>query len=254
MIYRPALVLACLLSMPYAVPAHADKVLRYEVVPGSGGAPMNILIRPPHVRMESRGYAMVYDANTEQTFVLDLGEQTYYRMTRERADALADQMQAAQQQMQQVMEHAKSVMSEEQRRQLERYMSNSGLGVMQKPPNLALRTSGRTAQVYDVDCEWVEMLMDGKTISELCIGNSADLGLSSAEQRTVERLSELLLAMGNRFSETSLERRPDGIPVSMHDHQNNERIRLSAVDEHPLDASLFEVPPNFKPMSLFPGQ
>lgn len=254
MTLRTTLVLACLLLVPYAAPAHADKVLRYEVEPGSAGNPMNILIRPPHVRMESRGYAMVYDANTEQTFVLDLGAKTYYRMTRERADALAEQMQAAQQQMQQVMEQAKAAMSEEQRQQLEQYMSNSGIGVMQKPPNLSLRRSGRTAEIYDVDCEWVEMLMDEKLVSELCIGDSADLGLSGDEQRSVERLSELLLAMGNRFSQTSLERRPDGVPVSMHDIQNNEKIRLAAVDDQALDASLFEVPADFQPMALFPGQ
>lgn len=254
MLPRLPLLLAWLLLMPFAAPAQADKLLRYEAEPGSVGEPMNILVRAPHVRMESRGYAMVYDSDTEQTFVLDLAERTYYRMTRERADQLADQMQAAQQQMQQIMEQAKSVMSDEQRQQLEQYMSNSGVGVMQKAPDLALRSSGRTARIHELDCEWMEMLMDGNPISELCIARSADMGMSGAEQHAVERLSELLLAMGNRFSKTSLERRPDGIPVGLTDFQKNERIQLISIEDGPLDASLFEVPPGFKPMSLFPGQ
>lgn len=251
---RAALLVSFLLLAGHAAPSLAGKFLQYEPEPGAAGEPMNILVRPPHVRMETGTYAMVYDSNTEQTFVLDLQERTYYRMTRERADELAEQISAAQAQMQQVMEQAKAAMTEEQLAQLEQYMGQSGLGAMSGPTEFAFRRSGRDGQVLDIDCEWVEMLMNGEPMSELCIADSAELGLNQEEQQAVEKLSELLLAMGNRFSNASLERRPDGMPIAMNDFQRNERVRLTLVDERTLDAVLFDVPADFQPMSLFPGQ
>ena len=97
------------------------------------------------------------------------------------------------------------------------------------------------------------MLKDDEPLSEMCVADTADLGMDAPEREAVNRMADLLLSMGNAISQASLDRRPDGIPLAMNDFKENHRLRLKEWTSEPLDPSLFRVPEDFRMISITPG-
>ena len=214
---------------------------------------MTILVQAPNVRLETSDFAFLYDVSGDQTIVMQLNERTYYPMSRESAEELAKRMEAAREQMLQIMEQAKANMTAEERAQMEKYMESRGMGALTEPPKMSLEISGRRDSFHGIECQWVEMLKNGQPLSEMCIANAADLGMDASEREAVNRMADLLLSMGNAISQASLERSPDGIPLAMNDFQENHRLRLHDWTSESLDAALFRVPDDFRMISISGG-
>ncbi len=233
--------------------ASAGTTLHYGIIPQSGAEQVTLRVDSRLVRLERGKFAMLYDAASDSTTVLDLAQRTYFRTNREEATRLATQLQSTKQQVQQIMEQAMGALGEDQRKQIEQFVGNQ-VPMLSTPPTYRIVEMGRKETIFEIECSWIRMLEDGVPISELCMADNESVGMDATERTTVERLSELVIEMGNRFTSVSVERRPSGIPIGMNDLTVGERIRLTGVHHLDLDPGLFQIPAGFEPMSVFPGQ
>jgi len=200
-----------------ALPALADTHVSYV---DDGGQPgTQIYVKGNKVRMESgagRGIA-IYDVASNSMTVLMPDQNKYLVLDEKTADQMGAQASAAQQQMQaamsahqaemdqaqQKMQAAMAQMTPEQKAQMQQMMGNqaapgaAGMPMMQAAsPKLEMQELGTTETVAGHSCRDVQMTMDGRPMSTLCVTDSlASLGIPSADAKTLQRMRDNMLKL-----------------------------------------------------------
>ena len=260
-----------------ALPALADTHITYVDDAGQSGT--QLYVKGGKVRMESgqgRGIA-IYDTATNSMTMLMPERNQYLVMDEKAAGQMGAQANAAQQQMQaamsahqaeidqaqQQMQAAMAQMTPEQRAQMQQMMGGQAPGapaagagaVSGGAPQLQMQELGTTETVAGHSCRDVQMTMNGRALSTLCVTDSlTSFGIPAADLKTLERMRDdmqkMMSHMGPMAQGMSAMLNKGFTLKSTHQTMDGyKRVTVTntfkSVSTAGLAASLFEIPAGY---------
>ncbi len=199
----------------FALPALADTHISYVDEAGQPGT--QIYVKGDKVRVEGgkeHGIA-IYDLASNSMTVLLTGQNKYLVMDEKTVDQMGAQAKAAEQQMQaatsahqaqidqaqQQLQAAMAQMTPEQRAQVQQMMGNQGAagaaaGAQTPNQGMEIKDLGTTETVAGHSCRDMQMSMNGRTLSTVCVADSlTSFGIPAADMKTLERMRDNMQKM-----------------------------------------------------------
>ncbi|WP_017926625.1 hypothetical protein [Thioalkalivibrio sp. HL-Eb18] len=246
----------CLLALATAVPAQADALLHYI---DDEGLESQILVRDHMIRMElneaisgTSGY-MLFDARNDQLTVVDDEEQTYLPLTREVMDeqiqAMTDMVSDLRRQMEQLPPDVRDQLKQQ-----------LGIGPEGFEAEISTRETDEQREIGEFVCSEIEVLIDDRPQSTVCVADAQSLGLETSDFQTLGALMDRLYELSLRALEAggpmasqmgaSLLPRVEGIPLEVREH-DGVTTRLAGLSTDPLSEALFQVPESYEETEMF---
>ncbi|MGM0552920.1 MAG: hypothetical protein ACQETK_03810 [Pseudomonadota bacterium] len=236
--------------------ARADTLLQYV---DDDGHQSQILVRGEIVRMDlneavsgTTGY-MLFDTGDRTLTVVDDGDRTYLPLTAERMDAYLQTMTDMAGEIRRQMDQLPPEVREQLREQI-------GLGPEGFEAEITTRTTDPERDLGEYTCRELEILIDNRSQSTVCITDARTLGIPDADFRALDRLMERLHELSLRALEAggpmaaemggSLLPKVDGIPLEVREHGGT-TTQLRAVSTDPLGTELFTIPDSYGERDLF---
>lgn len=247
---RPLLA-AALLGVALAPSARADATLDY-VDAGNGAPQGRLFVGAGKLRID------IAYAPGHHYVVVDPSARTLTQInpqTRTLATATAEQAQqliagidgAADPAAQPLLQLALGGLDAEQRAQAEALLRQS-----RREAAIPYAKTGARERVAGIACDVYTQKLDSGEPRSLCLAHYADLGLDTADARTLQAAIELLRQTGGPW--LPLARLP-GLPLryagSFGDPAYAGAGRLRAISRQPLSAAVFADPPAYRIISLF---
>jgi hypothetical protein len=251
-------VFAVFLSTAAAAPALAGTVITSEISTPDGAGKLVEYIEADRVRIESPGNITIFRADQNIAYALVPAEKKFMRMTPETMKLLAAAGDAA-------FERLKS-MPPEQRAQFEKMLTPETQAQVQKMmageiPQVSkfeFRKAGGTASFGKWTCERVEMLINSRPHTSLCVVRISDLGLTEEDFGAMRRhfafrrqgmpLTRGGPAAGVDPMEPGAIDKVVGYPAyAVHVEDPAAKIQsIETVEKKALAADLFEVPADYR--------
>ncbi|WP_018174378.1 MULTISPECIES: hypothetical protein [unclassified Thioalkalivibrio] len=247
---------ACLIVLATALPAQADALLHYI---DDEGLESQILVRDHMIRMElneaisgTSGY-MLFDARNDQLTVVDDDEQTYLPLTREVMDqqiqAMTDMVSDLRRQMEQLPPDVRDQLKQQ-----------LGIGPEGFEAEISTRETNEQREIGDFVCSEIEVLIDDRPQSTVCVADAQSLGLEASDFQTLGALMDRLYELSLRALEAggpmasqmgaSLLPRVEGIPLEVREH-DGVTTRLAGLSTDALSEALFQVPESYEETEMF---
>lgn len=258
-------------------PALADTHISY--VDDSGQPGTQIYVKGGKVRMEGgrdHGVA-IYDVASNSMTVLMPEQNKYLVLDQKAADQMGAQANAAQKQMQAAMsahqaeidqaqkqmQAAMAQMTPEQRAQMQQMMGGqtpgapaAGVaGTQAGTPQVEMKDLGTTESVAGRSCRDMQMVMNGRTLSSLCITDSlASFGIPAADMKTLELMRSNMQKLGSRMGPmaqgmSAMMGRGFTLKSTHQVMQDYKRVSVTdtfkSVSNAGLSGSLFEIPAGY---------
>lgn len=234
--------LAVLVGMPTA---RAD--IRLDYVAHVGDTPVDTLwLSGSLLRADGNNQSAIIDSSANRVTLVDHGSRSYVHLDESQMEALADIADMAAQGARSVMDW----LPEEAREAI------AGLGLDEQPQaatSLRLLPTGQTQRVAGFDCQMHRLDAATREL-QLCLADSAALGLAAAERQTVARALRLMHRLAGRLARWDISGLPlaqmDGtrLPLRILEADGQAVIvdtQLSRVSGEVLAASLFAVPQGY---------
>lgn len=246
----------------------ADNTLSYAGLgeDGNPGEAQKMMIKGNKVRVDVPGgkNAMIFDAEADTIFVLELDKKKYMEMNPEMFSKLTAGISAMQAQLQAKL----ASMPEAQRAQMAAMMSKLGQGMLDggKTPEIKHVETGRKEKVGDYEAEVVEVTEDGVKTAVYYVVNRENLDVGEAEyavlqefQGFIEKMTKSLPGgMKQKMKLQALMAKQNRLPVRV-DQVEGQAVtqsnQLVGVSNEMLATELFEIPADFqkREMPLGPG-
>ncbi len=258
-----------------ALPALADTHISYVEDGGQPGT--QIYVKGDKVRMEGGGRGVaIYDVASNSMTVLMPEQNKYLVLDEKAADQMGAQATAAQQQMQAAMsahqaeldqaqkqmQAAMAQMTPEQKAQMQQMMGNQGTpgagsmpGMQVAAPTLEMQELGTTETVAGHSCRDVQMVMNGRPMSTLCVTDSlSSLGIPAADARTLQRMRDNMQKLMSRMGPmaqgmSSMLSKGFTLKNTHQTMQGYKRVSVTdtfkSVSSAGLSGSLFEIPAGY---------
>ncbi len=247
---------AGLLTLAAALPAQADALLHYI---DDEGLESQILVRDHMIRMElneaisgTSGY-MLFDARNDQLTVVDDDDQTYLPLTREVMDQQIQAMTDMVSDLRRQMEQLPPDVREQLKQQL-------GIGPEGFEADISTRETGEQRDIGEFVCSEIEVLIDDRPQSTVCVADAQSLGLEESDFQTLGALMDRLYELSLRALEAggpmasqmgaSLLPRVEGIPLEVREYEGV-TTRLAGLSTDPLSEALFQVPESYEETEMF---
>ncbi len=240
--------------------AHADNTLSYAVLDKDGqpGEAQKMMIKDGKVRVDVPGgkNAMIFDANADSIYILELDKKKYMEMDPEMFSKLTAGLSAMQAQLQEKL----AGLPEAQRAQMAAMMSKLGQGGILdggKAPEIKHVETGRREKVGDYEADVVEVTEDGEKTAVYYVVNRENLKVGETEyaalqkfQGFIEKLMKSLPdALKEKMKLQSLMTKQNRLPVRV-DQVKGQSVtqsnRLLGVSDDKLEAALFTIPEDFQ--------
>lgn len=186
---------------------------------------------------------MIYDsANTTFTMV-DTQGKNYYVMDKEAIASLSD----IGAMMDRMLEKQLADMPAEQRQMMRGMLEGALKSQMPKEmPKPEYSFTGKTKSYNNIDCQVVKKKLKRKK-SEFCVTSYDAIGMSSSEYAVIESFQGVISHMAQQFgADKSMDFSELGDFIPVNYDQAGEEGTLSKVEHTSIDASLFEVPSDYK--------
>lgn len=243
------------LALAAALPATtvlADARIDFRSTEGSGASIQSVYVGHGKLRTDAdAGSSVIMDPAAREMIILQHAQRKYIRMGREQIAQMSGALDAAMAQMEQAMAN----MPPEARAQMQGMMG-AALGGAGGQPMVKVVETGRSDTVAGHSCRIYETQMQGRAISETCMGGVNVLtGLSAADRATLDGA----LAMSKELAE-SLSQGPLGsmvdlgpfqaglFPLRVTDIENGRRStsEFAGIDTGSLPADKFAVPAGYR--------
>ena len=229
----------------------ADHRLEYSETGGG----LNVLeVGHQAVRMQQQGESqwMLYRHDEKAFYLVDSEQRSYQKMDQSTGQAMNQQLQALQAQM----EAQLAGMPPEQREMMKQMMPKMpGLG---QPVEYTVKPSGDTRKVAGYSCQPVTVFKEGEPEEELCLGSPKELGIAQNDFALLKGMGELMSEVAASFGAGSMAavlEEMDGLPVEHRAPGAKEpKATLTASRDAKLDAERFALPAGYSERELIPGQ
>lgn len=193
-------------------------------------------------------------------YVLDHAQKSYILMDEAMLDTMSSQINEAMQEMQAQL----AAMPPEQRAMVEQMLKDEMPGFaggQMTGPVLEIKPTGN-GRWESYDCKKFDMLEDGEKIQEICAADYKVVDGTGAIRdsyrdmaKALDKLFEALPFGGQGIqSPLQMEAEMNGFPVHAIDFENGVAVRETTLDStssQDIDASMFEVPADYKQMDPF---
>lgn len=241
----------------------ADNTLTYTKLgkDSAGGEAQKMMIRGGKIRIDMPGgkSAMLYDAETDKIYILELESKKYMTMD----PAVMEKMMGALSGLQAQLEAQLASMPEAQRAQMRAMMSKMGKGMLDggKTPELKYEETGRKVKVGDYQTEVVEVSEDGAKVVDYYVVDRKELNIGDTEYATLQKFQTFLGKMmkslpgpmRKKMKIQMLMAKGNKLPVKA-DHFENSAIKrtdqLTEISDASLEPALFEIPADFQKREL----
>lgn len=207
---------------------------------------------------------MIYKPGKKEMIAIDHGAQEYYVIDQALMDRMAGQVSAAMRQMQEAL----AALPPEQRAKAEQMMKGRMPQARTQPaPEVALNKTGKSDTIASFDCDYYDVMQEGRRIREICVTDWADIEEGRQVADAMMELAGFFETMRNAFAGTGamgvMDRQQEmfgymkelnGYPVLSRDYdatghlESESRIRSAGHVE--LDPVLFEPPPSYHRQAL----
>ncbi len=212
----------------------------------------------------SESGGMIYNAERQEMIAIDHGAQEYYVIDKEMMDQMAGQVSDAMKQMQEALD----AMPPEQRALAEQMMKQR----MPQPqveagPPVELNKTGESDSIAGYDCEYYDVMQEGRRIRELCITGWDDIEEGREVAGAMMELAGFFESMREAFAGAGglgvMDRQQEmfaymrdlnGYPILSRDYdaagtlQTESKLRSAGrVDLNP---ALFEPPESYREQAL----
>lgn len=229
----------------------ADTALTYRnsVVPDDT---MVVRARNGDVTMGHTDSWILVKKGEEKIYIMDARSRTYMVMDEETAKRIGQQVDAAQQQMNAMIEQQMANMTEEQKAQMRAMMGDKMPGAKPKaPPKTTVKRLGEET-VAGVTCLNLMILLDGQPSGDACVAKAGALSVDPDDYQamvgatdTMRRIMENMVGQIDNDAISLNLRAMKGIPIRMRDLVDGEETLLDARSSADLPADDFEVPKGF---------
>lgn len=247
-----------LLLLPFLLPGPclADTKLTYKSssVPGEA---MVLAARKGDVTMGDPESWILVKKGEKKITIVDTRSGTYTVMDEEAAKRMGQQVDAAQQQMNAMIEQQMANMTEEQKAQVRAMMGDKMPGARTTaPPRTTVERLGEET-VAGVTCINIRILLDGKPSGDACVATAGVLSVDPEDYQamvaandTMRQLMENVMGHIDSDAVSLNLRAMKGIPIRMRDLVDGEEILLDSRSSAPLSPDAFTVPANLRPQEL----
>lgn len=249
---RPMMI-AMSLGLPTA--ALADARIDYRTVEGQGGAMQSLLIGADRIRSDADETSVIFDTSAKTMTVIDHDRREFTRI----GQAEMQQMNAALSQAMQQMEQALANVPPEMREQMKGMMGGAIPG-MGDGPLVKVEDTGRSDTVAGHRCTVYRTQMQGRTISESCMGDLSVLGgLSGSDRATLDAAMAMTRDMLEQFSSGPMAQFADltpfkagMMPLRVTDMSGGARStsEFAGIDTGALPGDAFVIPADYKQQKL----
>jgi hypothetical protein len=247
------LLLAIALPIGHAV---ADARIDYRATEGGGAAMQSLLIGHGKLRTDAdANTSVILDPDTRSMTVLDHGKRQFTRIGPAELQQLSETLQEAMAQLEQAMANVPP----EMRAQMQGMLGGAIPG-MGGEPMVKIVDTGRQERVAGHACTVYLTEMQGKTVSEACMGGPAALAnLSSADRAVLDRALAMTRDMVEQLASSPLGQmvqmtpfRDGMVPLRITDIDNGRRStsEFAGVTRESLSADLFQVPTGYREQKI----
>lgn len=243
----------------------ADATLTYQQTSGVQKTSNTMMIKDGKIRFtpptQSGNYS-VYNSQKGSLTHVDTNQKRFLTMDEKGIAEQARKAKAQMEQMRKAMEDKMEGMPPEQRKQMEKMMNNhlSRVDKTQPPPKLEQKKTDRSESISGIDCTIYESFNNGIKVSEICIAEPDNMGLSKADTKTLTSMQDFMKRMQKMSRQMMNSNAPtseiNGIPLHTKlyapDGSVKLETRLSAIKTDKLNNDTVTVPDNYTPIKMTP--
>lgn len=257
----------------FACTIRADNTLSYAGLgkEGKPGEAQKMMIKGNKVRVDVPGgkNSMIFDADADTIYILELEAKKYMEMDPEMFSKLTAGISAMQAQLQAKL----ASLPEAQRAQMAAMMSKLGQGMLDggKVPEIKHVETGRKEKVGDYDAEVVEVMEDGVKTAVFYVVSRESLDVGETEygvlqkfQVFIEKMTKSLPGgLKQKMKLQALMAKQNRLPVRVDEVEGEvvtQSNQLVEVSNEKLAGELFEIPADFEKREMplgsggIPGQ
>jgi hypothetical protein len=241
--------------------AQAGVVITAETTP-SGGATRSssMLLETDRLRETSGHSELIYRADLDKFWTLNVPEHSYNEMTRDSMKEMRAQMDAAMQQTRQQMQS----LPEAQRKPMEAMLAQRE---QPTPQQVRYETSGPARKVGSWSCTPYRVSVNGEQHEELCLVRMSEVGLKRDDVKVFASFGSFIQEIappgqgGNRtmafdFDAISKAVGFDAFPVESTSYESDgkvsSRTTIKAIERKSIAAATFEVPQGYTKKEMTP--
>lgn len=239
-----------------SVPALAGTIIEID---GADEGIGRMVISEGHMRMESGGDVTLFDAAANEVTIIEPDDRSYYVVTRQDVERIAQQMAQVREQMEQQLQNVPEEQRAGMRKQMESMMPGAGAR-----PDIRLEATGGSGQVAGTSCREARLYHGDQATHEVCVAEPDALGIPRGDFDTMMSMftffDEIAGAMGGGGGDIgarAMQRMMDeldGMPARARPLQEGPAWEISRVETRPVDADRFEVPPGYSESEGIGGQ
>jgi hypothetical protein len=266
--------ITCLFAFAFAPHVHAGSVIELVTTEYSQDPPIvgtvEISTLDGNSRVEitsvssSESGGMIYKPGKKEMTAIDHGAQEYYVIDQAMMDQMASQVSDAMRQMQEAL----AAMPPEQRALAEQMMQGRVPQAEPPPkPAVSLKKTGQSDSIAGFDCDYYDVMQEGRRIRELCVTDWADIEEGRQVAEAMMQLADFFESMRQAFAGAGgmgvMDRQQEmfgymrelsGYPVLSRDYDASGALetesRIRSAGHRDIEMALFEPPSTYTKQSL----
>ncbi|HRQ65966.1 MAG TPA: DUF4412 domain-containing protein [Xanthomonadaceae bacterium] len=236
--------------------ALADARIEYRATEGGGASMQSLLIGHGKLRTDTdANTSVILDPDTRSMTVLDHGKRQFTRIGPAELQQLSETLNEAMAQLEQAM----ASVPPEMRAQMQGMLGGAIPG-MGGEPMVRIVDTGSQERVAGHACTVYLTEMQGKTVSEACMGGPGALAeLTASDRAVLDRALAMTRDMMEQLAKSPLGQlvqatpfRDGMVPLRITDFDNNRRStsEFAGVQREALAADLFQVPSGYREQKI----
>ena len=247
----------------FAANLHADMTVSINTIENGQTKNAEIYISGNKLASTLGNTGYIFDAKNNELLIVKHADKKYMRIDIQTLAQMAEGLGLVQDQMQDMIKQKMSGMTPEQKAKLERLIPGFNIeGLTQAKPSLPnLVQTGKNEKIMGYSCRGVEVLRDGKKLSEACLATIKAVGMSQEDFATVKtffsqiegvasriRIDEGNIQMSNIIFNSGL------LPVIASDFLNDSK-REATLSYQPddIDSQHFVIPDGYQQQNMGEG-
>ncbi|MFT4938601.1 MAG: hypothetical protein ACI88A_001630 [Paraglaciecola sp.] len=148
-----------------------------------------------------RNTGYIFNAKNNELITVKHGDKTYMRFDIQALSQMAEGLGLVQNQVQDMIQQKMAGMTPEQKAKIERLIPGINIqGLSKAKPSLPnLVQTGKTEKISGYSCRGVEILRDGKKLSEACLASIEAVGMSHEDFDTVKAFFSQIESFSSRM-------------------------------------------------------
>ncbi len=251
-------------TLPFSANVIAGTIVEFEILNAGQTQVQSAHIHEGFVSIKNPGDTnnvdALYQREYDRVFIIEHDKQSYMIINEAKVDEFTAQARG----MMAIVQAQMEGMSDEQRAEMQKTMENMGMdGLMNNTEATPVPEYRQTSEQRDVNgysCQVIQVFKNQQLDTEMCVASRDSLSMADDDydtlkamhhlaQRMAAKASVFMAGMGGTFPDLATGE-IDGLPVTVHDNDDNITVTLRSINEAEIDPSRLGVPKGYTESAL----